>query len=130
MDGTPVKGPIYHTECIVLISDTLLCHTYDRIYCDVNSRTTPLCYNGKLYIGASYYSTLVRHCFLNIERSVGPLTSVPISPISLRNASVACLCHLFIPMSHVEFKKWPCRMSLYCLDVLSHVNKLNVTCRI
>ena len=29
----------------------------------------------------------------------------------LRNADVACLCRLFIPMSHVEFKKWPCRMS-------------------
>ena len=73
----------------------------------------------------SFTSVLVRHCFLNIERSVGPLTSVPISPVSLRNASVACLCHLFIPMSHVEFKKWPCRMTLYCLDALSHVNKLN-----
>ena len=23
----------------------------------------------------------------------------------LRNANVACLCRLFIPMSHVEFKK-------------------------
>ena len=24
----------------------------------------------------------------------------------LRNANGACLCHLFMPMSHVEFKKW------------------------
>ena len=30
----------------------------------------------------------------------------------LRNANVACLCHLFMPMSHVEFKKSPCLMSL------------------
>ena len=29
----------------------------------------------------------------------------------LRNAYVACLCRLFMPMSHVEFKKCPCRMS-------------------
>ena len=28
----------------------------------------------------------------------------------LRNANVACFCRLFMPMSHVEFKKWPCRM--------------------
>ena len=30
---------------------------------------------------------------------------------NLRNANVACLCRLFMPMSHVKFKKWPCRMS-------------------
>ena len=36
----------------------------------------------------------------------------------LRNANVACLCHLFMPMSHVEFKKWPCRMSI---SSMSHV---------
>ena len=30
----------------------------------------------------------------------------------LRNANVACLCRLFMPMSHVEFKKRLCPMSL------------------
>ena len=29
----------------------------------------------------------------------------------LRNANVACLCRLFMPMSHVESKKLPCHMS-------------------
>ena len=33
----------------------------------------------------------------------------------LRYANVACLCRLSMPMSHVEFKKFPCHMSLYCL---------------
>ena len=33
----------------------------------------------------------------------------------LRDANVACLCRLFMPMSHVEFKKYPCHMSLYFL---------------
>ena len=33
----------------------------------------------------------------------------------LRNANVACLCRLFMPMSHAEFKKYPCHMSLYLL---------------
>ena len=33
----------------------------------------------------------------------------------LRNPTVALLCCLFKPMSHVEFKKWPCRLSLYVL---------------
>ena len=30
----------------------------------------------------------------------------------LRNDNVACLCHLIFPLSPVEFKKWPCPMSL------------------
>ena len=30
----------------------------------------------------------------------------------LRNANVACLCRLFMPMSHVEIKKRLCHMSL------------------
>ena len=30
----------------------------------------------------------------------------------LRNANVACLCRLFMSMSHVEFKKRLCHMSL------------------
>ena len=30
----------------------------------------------------------------------------------LRNANVACLCRLFMPMSNVEFKKRLCPMSL------------------
>ena len=46
----------------------------------------------------------------------------------LRNGNVACLCHLFSPMSHVEFKTRLCHMSLYfyslCripLSPMSHV---------
>ena len=31
----------------------------------------------------------------------------------LRNVNVACLWHLIMPMLHVGFKKYPCRMSLY-----------------
>ena len=30
----------------------------------------------------------------------------------LRNHNVACIYHLFMLMSHAEFKKGPCRMSL------------------
>ena len=36
----------------------------------------------------------------------------PCRVLILINAYVARLCHLFMPMSHVEFKKWPCRMSI------------------
>ena len=47
---------------------------------------------------------------------VGALDGGPPCRLSiLRNANVACLCRLFMPMSHVEFKKFPCHMSLYCL---------------
>ena len=49
-------------------------------------------------------------------RSMGPLTGgrvggSPCRMSILRNAYVACLCRLFVPLSHVEFKKLPCRMS-------------------
>ena len=30
----------------------------------------------------------------------------------LRNGNVACHCRLFSPMSHAEFKKRPCHISL------------------
>ena len=45
----------------------------------------------------------------------------------LRNGNVACPCCLFSPMSHVEFKKRVCHMSLSfldyvaCLSPMSHV---------
>ena len=31
----------------------------------------------------------------------------------LRNANLACLCRLILPLSPVEFKKWPCPMYLF-----------------
>ena len=33
------------------------------------------------------------------------------SPVNFKKCQCPCLCRLFMPMSHVEFKKWPCRMS-------------------
>ena len=36
----------------------------------------------------------------------------PMSHVILRNGNVACHCRLFPPMSHVEFKKRLCPMSL------------------
>ena len=54
----------------------------------------------------------------------------------LRNANVTCLCHLFMPMSHVELKKYPCHMSLYFLKPcrvsngsMSHVEFKKWPCR-
>ena len=45
---------------------------------------------------------------------MGPLMGGPKFRMSvLRNGNVACLCRLFSSMSHVEFKKWPCPMSLH-----------------
>ena len=51
----------------------------------------------------------------------------------LRNGNIACLFHLFFSMSHVEFKKRPCPMSLYfypscrmSLSAMSHVEFNNV----
>ena len=51
----------------------------------------------------------------------------------LRNGNVACLCRVFVPMSHVKFKKWqrrmslpisvPCRMSLSLIDRLLILRK-------
>ena len=68
---------------------------------------------------------------------LGPLMGDPLrSMLILRNANVACLCRLFKPMSHVEFKKQPCRMSLYCLkpcrmsmSSMSHVEFQKWQCR-
>ena len=37
---------------------------------------------------------------------------VPCRMSILKYANVACLCRLFIPVSHVEFKKSLCRMTL------------------
>ena len=48
---------------------------------------------------------------------------------NLRNAHVACRCRLFIPMSHVDFKKWPYSLSLYFF-LLSRVSNLCVPCRV
>ena len=45
----------------------------------------------------------------------GPWRGCPCRLLILRNANVACLYRLFIPMSPVEFKKWTCRMSLWPL---------------
>ena len=42
---------------------------------------------------------------------MGPSRGGPCCVSILRNANVACLCCLFMPMLHVEFKKWHCRMS-------------------
>ena len=54
----------------------------------------------------------------------------------LRNANVACLCRLCMPMSHSEFKKYPCHMSLYFLkpcrmsiDSMSNVEFKKWPCR-
>ena len=61
---------------------------------------------------------------------------VPMSPVALRNGNVACLCRLFMPMSHVEFKKRcrmslsisiPCRMSL---SLMSPIDFKKGLCRI
>ena len=61
---------------------------------------------------------------------VGPLTGGPECRMSiLRNSNVACLCRLFMAMSHVEFKKYQCRMSL-SFKALSHVDMLHVAFRI
>ena len=46
---------------------------------------------------------------------LGPLMGDPQCRLSiLRNGNVACPCRLFFPMSHVEFKKRLCPMSLQC----------------
>ena len=54
----------------------------------------------------------------------------------LRNGNVACFYRLFLPMSHVEFKKGLCHMSLYflspcrmSLSPMSHVDFKNCPCR-
>ena len=54
----------------------------------------------------------------------------------LRNGNVACLCHLFSSISHVEFKKRLCSMSLHCypscrmsLSTMSHVGFKKCSCR-
>ena len=54
----------------------------------------------------------------------------------LRNANVACLCRLFKAMSPVDFRKLPCRMSLYfvkhcrmSLGPMSHVEFKKQPCR-
>ena len=54
----------------------------------------------------------------------------------LRNGNVACLCRLFSPMSHVEFKKGLCHVLLYflpscrmSLSPVSHVDFKKVPCR-
>ena len=39
----------------------------------------------------------------------------PCRTLILLNGNVTCLCRLFTPMSFVEFKKLPCRMSLSLL---------------
>ena len=64
--------------------------------------------------------------FSNVK--LGSLMGGPQCRMSiLRNGNVACPCHLFSPMSHVEFKK---RLCHYNLESPSHVTKPNVTCRI
>ena len=50
-------------------------------------------------------------CDLALLR-VGALNGGSWSRVS-RNGNVACLCRLKFPMSLVEFKKWPCPMSLW-----------------
>ena len=49
--------------------------------------------------------------------------------VFLRNANVACLCRLLMPMSHIDFKKCKCFMSLsisvpcrMSLSLISHVD--------
>ena len=70
----------------------------------------------------------------------GPLTGgggggSPCHLSFLRNANVACLCRLFMPMSHVEFKRYPCHMSLLFLKPcrmigsMSHVKFKKWPCR-
>ena len=60
--------------------------------------------------------------------SLGPQCRMSI----LINGNVACLCRLLFPMSHVEFKKGLCHMSLYflppcrmSLSPMSHVEFKN-----
>ena len=45
----------------------------------------------------------------------GPWLEVPCRMSILRKCNVACHSRLFSSMSHVEFKKWACRMSLLFL---------------
>ena len=43
----------------------------------------------------------------------GPLMGIPQCCVSISsNGNVPCPCHLFSPMSHVEFKKCLCHMPL------------------
>ena len=50
---------------------------------------------------------------------------VPCRLSILRNANVACLCRLFFTMSHVEFMKGLCHMSLACYP-MSHFTRAHV----
>ena len=67
----------------------------------------------------------------------GPLTRGPdVACRFFKNANVECLCRLFSTMSHVEFKKQPCLMSLsfltpcrMSLSLMSHVEFKKSPCR-
>ena len=51
--------------------------------------------------------------FVHFVRSKGGLDWGSRFPVSnLRNAHVACHCRLFMPMSHIDYMKWPCPLSL------------------
>ena len=68
---------------------------------------------------------------------MGPLMGVPQCRMSiLGNCNVACLCRLFSPMSHVEFKRRPCPMSQHFYpschvspSPMSHVEFKKYPCR-
>ena len=74
-----------------------------------------------------------------IDHSIkGPFMGGPQCCMSvLRNGNVACPCRLLSPMSHVEFKKRRCPMSLKSLapvarhyrPYMSHVEFLKCPCR-
>ena len=72
-----------------------------------------------------------------ISPNMGPVTGGSPCRLSiLRNGNVACLCRLFMPMSHVEFKKCQCRMSLsisipccMSLGLMSYVDFKKGPCR-
>ena len=74
---------------------------------------------------AAFYS-LIFHVLLLL----GLLTGDPKCRMSiLRNGNVACLCQLFMAMSHVNFRNRPVACH-YILKALSHVDRLHVTCQI
>ena len=67
---------------------------------------------------------------ISIPMEDGALDGGPQCRMSiLRNANVACHCRLFSPMSHVEFKKMLCPVSLY-FTPMSHVTRPNAACQI
>ena len=108
-----------------------------------------LCVNSKAYHPLPSYTVMTMGTPLLLSQTLHTQYNTHTTPLHhwgpwwwwchmsiLRNGNVACLCCLFSPMSHFEFKKGLCPMSLYfvppcriSLSLMLHFELKNCPCR-